>query len=731
MIARPQRRKPRLTRRLLAAGVAVLALLGGTREAAGQADAGPGQSERLVVRQLDFRGNESVTDLALANSIATTTSSWFARSGLVRWIGLGEKRYFNERDFQADVVRLQVFYRISGFPDVAVDTLVRRTEEGVFVTFDITEGRPIRVDSLTIAGTDSLPETVRRRLLTDLPLRTGDVFNRALMRASADSITRRLRDRGFPSADVYTSFESRAADRTATVTLQVVPGTRARISEITVQGNRRTDSSTIVALMTARPGRRYSEGDIFQSQRNLYSSDLFRYATINIDSAKFEPGSDSVPLTVVVAESKPQRYTGQIGYGTNDCFRANAGWTGRGLVGGGGRVVDLTARVSKVGVGRPTDWGLRQSVLCEQLAEDSIGSSKLNYNVTASWRRPAFLSPNNAITLQAYVERRSEFKVYLREEIGANISLTRETPRRRLPLALTYNLNYGSTQASRASFCAFLQACEPATVAQLTEKQRLATLTATGTIPRVNNPLDPTSGRNLILQTTIASKYLGSSPQLQFFRAGGEAAWYVPVGRGSVVSWRLRAGTVVAPLVDLGAGEPTRYVPPEQRFYGGGSNDVRGFRRGELGPVSYVVSQDYYQAVIDSFGTTDRLDSDSILVSPSGGNSQLLGSVELRVPSPFFRERLRLAVFVDAGSVWERGEPELGPFQLRVTPGVGLRVSTPLGPARLDVAYNPYRLQSGNLYVLQPDGGLEVVDPSFQLPDVRHWTVHFAVGQPF
>ena len=44
-------------------------------------------------------------------------------------------------------------------------------------------------------------------MLLDLPLQVGDPFNRFAMQASADSITRRLRDRGYPSAAVFTAFE--------------------------------------------------------------------------------------------------------------------------------------------------------------------------------------------------------------------------------------------------------------------------------------------------------------------------------------------------------------------------------------------------------------------------------------------------------------------------------------------------------------------------------------------
>ena len=37
--------------------------------------------------------------------------------------------------------------------------------------------------------------------------------------------------------------------------------------------------------------------------------------------------------------------------------------------------------------------------------------------------------------------------------------------------------------------------------------------------------------------------------------------------------------------------ETGAFIPPEQRFYAGGPNDVRGFERNELGPVVYVIPQ--------------------------------------------------------------------------------------------------------------------------------------------
>jgi outer membrane protein insertion porin family len=678
------------------------------------------QQTQLVVRQLEFEGNRALPDDLLAPAIATTNSSWFARAFLFRSLGLGAKRYFDEQEFRRDVVRLSVLYRRSGYPDAVIDTLVRRTPQDAYITLKIHEGEPIRVTTLAMIGLDSLPQRLRRAILLDLPLQQGDPFNRFAMQASADSVTRRLRDRGYPSATVFTAFEANREAKTAAVTLEASPDGRAVIGGIRVIGTQSVDTAVVRKLLVGRTGRRYSQEELFESQRNLYESDLFRFAAVNIDSAAYRPGNDSVPLVVQVNESKPRRIRGGLGYATNDCFRGSLGWTTRDFL-GAGRIFDLTSRISKVGVGQPVDWGLDRSI-CPALEEDTLGSSKVNFYLGSSVRRPAFLSPNNAITLSVFTERRSEFKVYLRRETGVSVALTRTTPRLRNPLSLTYTLSYGRTDATAESFCSFFRACTSNETGPLRQNLVLATLTALGTFPRVNSPVDPTRGRVGSVELTHSSTYIGSSSLQQFTRFVGGMSWYRPVSRDVVLSWRLRGGLIFSPRLDL-ANESGAFIPPEQRFYAGGPNDVRGFERNELGPVVYVVPATAAQ---------DSIPADSVRVAATGGNILVLGNVEVRVPSPIFSSRLRFAAFVDAGGVWQREGPRSSRV-VRVTPGAGIRIATPLGPARLDVAYNPYKLQPGTLFQVDSSGDLTPVagQDSYVLPRDRKWTVHIAVGQPF
>ena len=682
--------------------------------------------EGLVVRRLRFRGNASFPYWELAARVSTTSSSWFATAGVVSWIGLGEKRRLSELEFRRDVERLRLFYRIHGFLEARVDTTVRRGPRDVFITFHIDEGEPVRVATMDIAGLDSVAD--RERLVRDLPLRIGRPFDRFQLIATADTIQTRLRDRGYPEALVLVRpWKVDSALRRAEVGLRVETGPSAVIGEITVQGTREVDSAFVRSLLAAVPGQDFRERDIGQSQINLYRSQLFRFATVALDTAHHVSGSGIVPLTIHVVEAPFHRVRLAAGYGTNDCFRGGAGWTARNAL-GHGQIFDVSAQVSKLGVGRPFGAGLERSFLCSALREDSIGSLRVNYTVTTSFRRPAFLSPANALTVSLFAERRSEFLVYLREELGGSVTLLRET-QARIPITLTYRLVSGRTEANEVSFCAFFNACVESDVAQLRQRRPLATLTLGLQRVRVNNPLDPSRGTSISSEITVSSTAIGSTRFAEFTRLIVDGASYQPLGQ-AVLAAHLRIGTVFAPRLVLGSGT-ANFVPPEQRFYAGGPNDVRGYTRNQLGPLVYVVRESAIETGTEGEVT---IPGDSVQIAATGGNSLLVANVELRAPSPLYPQLIQVAAFMDAGTVWERGGTGPGSRPaLRFTPGAGLRFVTPLGPVRVDAAYNWHRLLPGPLYKVTPGGELVRIVEEYRRAgrSGRGLVLQFSVGQAF
>jgi outer membrane protein insertion porin family/translocation and assembly module TamA len=676
------------------------------------------QDRDLIIRQFKFEGNHSVEAIALEAAISTTKSSWFARSPLVRDLGLGEKRRLNEREFRVDVARIRLFYQLSGFLNAKVDTVVRRTERDVYITFKITEGEPIRVRSVAITGIDSVPD--RAAVARDLPLRVGMPFNRYRLLASADTVQVRLWNRGYPTASVL--FARRpvdTADRTAReVELVVDLGQPAKIGSIRVEGTRAVDSGFVRRLLATRSGRPFRYDELYRSQLNLYQSGLFRFATVGTDTTRFSIGDPTVPLLIQIQEGPLHRARSSLGLATNDCLRAAVGWTARN-VGGRGRQLDFTGQVSKIGV----ETQPLRSTVCNRLDEDTIGSGKVNYGVTASLRRPAFISPANAITGSLFAERRSEFKVYRRDDVGASATFTREGALG-VPLSLAYRISYGATEANAVVFCAFFLACRSDDVAQLSQRRFAASLTGSITRQRVNNLLDPTRGSVYTLETSFSSPLIGSNRFSEYTRVVGEASWYRPLGSDVVLATHLKGGLTFAPRLRL-TGSTGNFIPPDQRFYAGGANDVRGYDRNQLGPVVYVTPS----SNIDSTGAA--VDESLVEVAPTGGNSLVLGNVELRLPSPFLTDRLRWALFVDGGGVWERGGGA-DPF-LRVTPGFGMRFATALGPMRFDLAYNRSDLPTGVLFGSDSTSALVRVRDDYRKRVSRSFpfNIQISVGQAF
>jgi len=683
--------------------------------------------EGLVIRQLKFAGNESFDAKILAASIATTNSSFFAANGAVRWLGLGEKRRLNERTLRVDAVRLKTFYQRKGFLEVKVDTTVIRTTDDAYITFHIVEGQPVLVRTFEIKGLDSLEH--RDRLVRDLALRVGEPYDRDLLLVTADTLITRLQNLGYPEVQVLIEkTDVNREARTADIAVLVQPGTVSVIGEIHVRGTDQIDSSFVASLLATEPGVLFNRRDLVESQRQLYRSELFRYATVELDTAHFVAGSGRVPLTIQVQEGPLHRARAAVGFGTNDCFRTGLGWTKRNAV-GRGQVFDVAAQVSKLGVGKPTHLGALEKSICSALKDDSVGSSLMNYNLTTSFRRPVFISPSNAVALSLFAERRSEFAVYRREELGGSLTLLRETESR-TPLSFAYRLGYGSTEANTVSFCAFFNACTEADISLLRQKRLVAIFSVLAQRTRVNNPLDPTRGSAYSAEVSHSSRLIGSSSLTQFTRAIGDAAVYRPIG-SSVLALHLRAGVVVSPFVTVG-GSAGNFVPPEQRFYAGGPNDVRGYNRNELGPLVYVILES--QLKTDSI-TGVQVPNDSLVRNAAtGGNSLIVANVEVRVPSPVFGNQVRLAAFLDAGTVWQRGgEGQGGTPIMRFTPGAGIRFLTPLGPARLDFAYNPHRLPASRLYLIKDDGDIVLFQESYRrtVNNGRGIVVQFGVGQAF
>ena len=548
----------------------------------------------------------------------------------------------------------------------------------------------MRLDSLAIAGLETVAGGAR--LARDFPLRRGAVFDRNALEAGRDTIITRLRDSGYPAADATVQWGTDSTRTHATAAVQFVPGPFTRLGRISIiadtTGGRvpKIPDRVVRGTLGLRSGDTFSARDIVEAQRTLYQTDAYRRVDIRVDTTA--GAADSVAnLIVTLAEGDLHAARVSAGWATLDCFRTQGDLTSYYFLPRAQRL-EFTGRVSRIGIGDPLGG---VPALCPQ-ARGDLYSDKLNYYVGATVRQPSLFRLRRVPSLTLFTSRASEYNAFRRTTaIGALFSLD-SRPGSRLPSTLTYQLELGRTTSNAAVFCAVFSACDDPSRDFLARSLPLGAVGYALAHNGTDDPLNPTRGSLQRMTLRHSSAFTGSDPSQRFNKAVVDASWY----------WRLGG---VQWIAHVQGGALFGAAPPQERLYAGGPTTVRGFRQNELGPVVYLLNDFQTLRIPGSEDVYYLADPDSIPVErtiPAGGNSLAVANLEAQFRSPLLPQLLSLAVFTDAGTVWDRDvrtADERGP---RFTPGAGVRIRSPFGAIRIDLGYNPYDPIGGAAYYITP-----------------------------
>ncbi len=578
----------------------------------------------VKVSSFTFKGNKAVTSGQLKSVLATQASS------KLPW---GEKRYFSREQFAADLKRIVAFYKDRGFPDARVTSFnakLNQAQTSVNIAIDIDEGEPVRVEAITFEGFEPLPEGHRASLETQLPLKSGQPLDRALVQASREAALDELRDHGFPYATVRMSETDGSSPRVRRVTLHAEAGPLTNFGPIDIVGNSSVSDNVIRRQLTYRPGRLFRQSALRDSQRKLYTRELFEFA--NVEPIRGEGQPPEIPTRVTVTEGKHRKVNFGIGYGSEERGRAQIDWRHVNFF-GGARTAGVLARYSSL------DRGVR-------------------VNLT----QPYLFGPSYELGLQGQLWHADE-PAFRLDTQGGRATITRNFRRGGGPvlgsrpatsLSLSYAHDYEDYSISNA-------ALEDPTFRDELIALGLDPRTGTGTGTRsamaldvgrntTNNLLDARQGYFATAHVEQAGKWLGGT--YNYYEITTEGRYYRSVGGRVVAAIQARAGSIDA------FGNQDRDVPFFKRYFLGGSTNLRGWGRFEVSPLS-------------GGGL------------PIGGASFANFSAEVRTP---LWGSLGGVLFVDGGNVWT-SPWDFNLNDLRYDVGPGLRYNTRIGPIRADLGY--------------------------------------------
>jgi outer membrane protein assembly factor BamA len=648
-------------------------------------------TRRPRVEGLRITGNRSISTVDLRLIMYTE------RAGrLRRWFGwnVGPTACLDSLELLRDTRRIASWYAMRGYPGTsAVAGTVPTGPRTVEVRFRVREAPPVLIDTVRITG---LPPRLidQPRLIASL---RGGPLDDSLIVATLDSVQQVLRAEGYARARPPTRTVSLdTAARRARVTLEFRPGALVRVGEIEVamtandSGAPALRDDDVRTLLRFRPGDVYSSRAVGSSQQLLYSYDLYR--TVAIDTLGDGSTGDTIPVRVRLIEGKHNALRVGGGWGTIDCYRTQSRYVEQNFTGRGHRL-QLDLRLSKIGVGAPLNGF---PGLCAPAVRADTFSARLNYYAGASVVLRGVIGDRWHPQGTLYSERRTEFQSYVRETALGGIASFDRPLIPRVNTTFSYRFDIGSTTSDAAVSCATFGLCRFNDRFLLNSRSvtNAAGVTWSRSAPSITTVA--TNDERWAVETRLGTVNVGDpATRINFNRTQLEYAFYRPLTRQWIGAARLSAG-FIATARDKGG-----LVPPQERFYSGGQNTVRGYNQGQLGPVVYIVSapSDTVNIGGNAVGVADAARGFD-RVAPAGGTAQALVNLELRSRVGWPSDLLRWVLFLDAGRVWNNSG-NYAVTGLRATPGVGVRLVTPLGPFRVDIGYNPHGLESGPAFYLQ------------------------------
>ena len=497
-----------------------------------------------------------------------------------------------------------------------------------------------------------------------LQLSTGAPAIAADVLAAADRVRQTLADDGYAYAKVDPpKAKENASERVLNVSIHVTPGERYQLGDIHLTGLKTINESYVRKRMLVHSGDQYRASAIEAARRDLLAVGVFTQVTVELPP---KPAPDGrVPLTFKFRERKGHAVGLTAAYSSDLGASAGVNWLQREITGNADSLA-LSAAVITLGGG--------------------TASNGIGYDLNGKYSLPDWKTRDQTLQVELGALKQS-LDAYDQKAVTTGVSVIRK-------LSQIWSVSAGFT-AEREQIVQESppDAAESAAVGCTAniappkegESEPRCTYNYTllglplsamyNTTGQASPLTDAVKGvRAALLLTPTFS--LGH-PSARFFVTQLTASTYFDLQRLGLTQDPGRSVLALRALGGLAAGASQFSLPPDQRFYAGGSGTIRGYRYQSVGPLF----------VPDG--------------NPIGGTAINAGTIEYRQR---IGQALGFTTFVDAGNVSRNLNPLKG--DLKVGVGAGVRYYTPLGPLRVDVAV-PLQRRAG-AHVANPDDSFEV-----------------------
>ncbi len=658
------------------------------------------EEDKIELSSINFVGNATFSDADLKAVIQSKENPFWMWRFLNSFTFLGSPpNYFDSSSVSIDVISLKSFYAVNGFfkAEINYSFVIDTVGKSADLTYTINENSTFTYNVVQFPGLGKLNEWINSNIVEYKSYPKDERYSQENVQNKNDEIVAYLKNNGYMFAMYDSSIvkvdtiNSRVDLYNYFTTGRFYTYTDIKI-EKTGESSSQVSYNLIKYITNINVGDTYKENEISKSRLRLARTSLFSSINLKGDSLADVPGKAQLTITGTVT---PLNELSPEVFADNESNNFNIG------VG--------ASYVRKNFLGDARKLTIRASFKVNNIADINFSPQYFSetfqsqVELSAIAEQPFLFSRNIAGRLELYLKSYNIETVDY-QNYGANFNSVFDMPSYTFINLLSPYIRFDRLNYTVNSPSEDFSSISPSTLTSSLGTELGSTKT--------NDLFFPTQGNNLSLITELSSSkvhwnFIFSDPAETnstldslgyYLKLQLTVAYYFSISRddNSVFATKFKSGFIQ--MLSGGQG----LVAPNQTFFAGGSNSVRGWKSRELIPPD--TGPDSLQLFPSSLNEQLKI---------RGGTFLVEGSFEFRRR---FEKDFGYVLFLDYGNTWN-GPNQFQWNEVAVAIGTGFRYYSAIAPFRIDFGFKLYDPKDLKYF--------------YEVPFLETMVINFGIGEAF
>lgn len=563
--------------------------------------------EKVRIKKITFLNNKKFSDEKLKSVFVDT------REGSI-FSFINSSGNFKESAFKVDLQRLLVWYLEHGYIKFKYENpvvTISDDKKWLFISIYVDEGEQYRIGQQDFSGELLFPKDELHR---DLMLQSNEVFSLSKRNADIQKLMEKYQDLGYAFVNVIPKMNIQDDGKKVDIEYEFEKGELVYFGEINILGNTKTHDKVLRRELKIHEGELYNGTKLRVSKENIERLGYFSPGEIVFNTVTPKGQNHILNLEITVKERSTGTISLGAGYGSYQGFFFTTQLSEINFL-GRGQTVSLSAQYSIAVLSQNFNLGFQEPYTFDTLWSTGFDIYSIKFPIPYRYTTSRIgFDVRAGHPIAEYTRLYATYKIETIQDLSADPSV-------------------------------------PQSVIQA-DTGLLSSVTWNVVRDKRNNRFEVTGGN----YQSASLETAGIWGDMSFLKLVLDSRFYHRIAGDLVFRNKVEFGQI--------SGVLGSQIPPAQKFYLGGPNNMKGYPMFLLGPQT-----------VNPQG----------IIQPLGGNVEAFSLFELEYP--LVREAgIKFVCFFDMGNTWDHWPSGAGgdPFVIRTDAGFGFRWFSPIGPLRFE-----------------------------------------------